>query len=113
MSLEGKITWVMLRNIATTLDSYRIRVLIDAREDILNSGIYNEEQYYNILFKMFEDEQLKYLLYNHLNKKNPSNLDTLKEFSRNNSLSLEKKDLETKEITNTSYRCGFFLIRIT
>ena len=46
MSLEGNISWHLLKNIADTLDSYRVRVLIDAKEEILKAKIYNEEQYY-------------------------------------------------------------------
>jgi len=90
MSLEGKITWDLLENIANTLDSYRVRVLIDAKEEILNSGIYNEEQYFKILFKMFEDEMSKYSLYHYLNQNELGNLKVLKEFSKNNSIDLIK-----------------------
>jgi len=90
MSLEGNITLDLLKNIADTLDSYRVRVLIDAKEDILNSGIYNEDQYYNILFKMFEDEMYKYSLYDYLNQNENGNLNLLKDFSKLNSLDLVK-----------------------
>ena len=90
MSLEGKITRDLLINIADTLDSYRVRVLIDAKEEILDSGIYNEEQYYTILFKMVEDEMKKYSLYQYLNQIESGDLKLLKEFSKLHSLELVK-----------------------
>jgi len=61
MSSKLKITKEGLKDIAVTVDSYRIRVLIDAKQEILNTGVYNEEQYHTILFKMFDEELVKYL----------------------------------------------------
>ncbi|MBN1800276.1 MAG: Coenzyme F420 hydrogenase/dehydrogenase, beta subunit C-terminal domain [Candidatus Lokiarchaeota archaeon] len=90
MTLEGKITWELLRNIADTFDSYRIRALIDAKEDILNAGIYDEKAYYEILFKMFDEEQLKYSLLRYLKIHEPINLSGLKIFSENHSLEFKK-----------------------
>ena len=90
MSLEGNISWHLLKNIADTLDSYRVRVLIDAKEEILKANIYNEEQYYDILFKMFEDEMSKYSLYHYLNQNETGNLKLLKEFTKLHSLDLAK-----------------------
>ena len=90
MSLEGNITWDLLKNIADTLDSYRVRVLIDAKEEIMNAGIYAEEQYYSILFKMFKDEMKKYSLYDYLNNYKVSKLEQLEEFSKQESLALVK-----------------------
>jgi len=90
MSLEGKITRDLLINIADTLDSYRVRVLIDAKEEILVSGIYNEEQYYTILFKMVEDEMKKYSLYQYLKQIESGDLKLLKEFSKIHSIDLVK-----------------------
>jgi len=66
MSSKLKITKEGLKDIAVTVDSYRIRVLIDAKQEILDSGVYNEEQYDTILFKMFDEELIKYKLYNFL-----------------------------------------------
>ena len=66
MSSKLNISKEGLRDIAVTVDSYRIRVLIDAKKEILDSGIYNEEQYEQMLFKMFDRELLKYKLFNYL-----------------------------------------------
>jgi coenzyme F420 hydrogenase subunit beta len=90
MSLEGNISWHLLKNIADTLDSYRVRVFIDAKEEILKANIYNEEQYYDILFKMFEDEMSKYSLYHYLNQNDTGNLKLLKKFTKLHSLDLAK-----------------------
>ncbi|MFX1237340.1 MAG: Coenzyme F420 hydrogenase/dehydrogenase, beta subunit C-terminal domain [Promethearchaeota archaeon] len=90
MTLEGKITWDFLKNISDTINSYRVRAFIDAKDDILNAGIYNESSYYNILFKMFEEEQLKYSLFRYLKSQEKSNLDSLKQFSTLNSIELKK-----------------------
>jgi coenzyme F420 hydrogenase subunit beta len=73
MSLEGNITWDLLKNIADTLDSYRVRALIDAKEEIMNAGIYTEEQY---------------SLYEYLNNYKVSDLEQLKDFSKKHSLEL-------------------------
>lgn len=90
MSLEGKITKELLINIADTLDSYRVRVLIDAKEEILNAGIYTEDQYYTLLFTMFEDEMSKYSLYHFLNQYESGNLKLLKNFSKKHTLDVVK-----------------------
>ena len=53
MNSEVSLTWEYLKNIANTLDSYRVRALIDAKEDILNGGVYTEDQYSDLVFRMF------------------------------------------------------------
>ena len=64
MSVEENFSWDYLKNIADALDSYRIRALIDAKQDILDAGIYDESQYETILFKMLDEEKLKFSLLN-------------------------------------------------
>ena len=88
MSSKLKITKEGLKTIAITVDSYRIRVLIDAKKEILGSGIYNEEQYDEMLFKMFDEELLKYKLFNYLS--NSNNFKTIKKFSEENSIEIRK-----------------------
>jgi coenzyme F420 hydrogenase subunit beta len=90
MNSEVSLTWEYLKNIANTLDSYRVRALIDAKEDILNEGIYTEDQYSDLVFRMFDEELLKYSLFEFLKYKPNANFDTLKEFSLNNSVELKK-----------------------
>lgn len=90
MSVEGNISLDFLKNIADALDSYRVRALIDAKEDILAAGIYNESQYNDILFKIIDEEKLKYTLFAFLQKHQPSSLETVNQFSQNNSLELRK-----------------------
>ncbi|MFX1315742.1 MAG: Coenzyme F420 hydrogenase/dehydrogenase, beta subunit C-terminal domain [Promethearchaeota archaeon] len=90
MSLEGKFSWDFLKIVADTLDSYRIRVLIDAKNDIINAGIYSEPQYNTILFNMFNEEKLKYHLLNFLKNKKEKNIKVIKEFSESISISLNK-----------------------
>jgi len=90
MNTESKISWELLRILTDTLDSYRIRALVDAKEDILNARIYNEQQYYSIIFKIFDQEKLKYKLFRFLNNFESSNLETLENFSQNHSLNLNE-----------------------
>ncbi|MFX1454518.1 MAG: Coenzyme F420 hydrogenase/dehydrogenase, beta subunit C-terminal domain [Promethearchaeota archaeon] len=90
MSIKENFSWDYLKNVADALDSYRIRVLIDAKRDILEAGIYDESQYESILFKMLDEEKLKYSLYNFLNQNSESNLQTLERFSEKNSLNINK-----------------------
>ncbi|MFX1235688.1 MAG: Coenzyme F420 hydrogenase/dehydrogenase, beta subunit C-terminal domain [Promethearchaeota archaeon] len=80
-------SWEFLKNIAETLDSYRIRVLIDAKNEIINSNVYNEAQYYQILFEMFDKERIKYSLLNYLNNNKSNDFESLKNFSKKNSIS--------------------------
>ncbi|MFX1324487.1 MAG: Coenzyme F420 hydrogenase/dehydrogenase, beta subunit C-terminal domain [Promethearchaeota archaeon] len=90
MTLEEKYSWEFLRNVADALDSYRIRALIDAKKDIVDAGIYNESQYDAILYKMLDEEKIKYSLYNFLKKKSESNLKDLRDFAQTNSIELSK-----------------------
>ncbi|MFX1589064.1 MAG: Coenzyme F420 hydrogenase/dehydrogenase, beta subunit C-terminal domain [Promethearchaeota archaeon] len=90
MESKGHISWDFLKVIADTLDSYRTRALIDAKTDIISSNIYDEEQYYQILFQMIDVERLKYSLFNHLNTKKNHNFKSLKQFSKENSIDIIK-----------------------
>jgi coenzyme F420-reducing hydrogenase beta subunit len=90
MGSESNISWETLKDVAVTLDSYRIRALIDAKQEILDAGIYSEEQYSKLLFKMFDEEHLKYRLFNYLNQHNSNNFDSIKQFSKKNSLDVRK-----------------------
>ncbi len=90
MSLEEKFSWEFLKNIADALDSYRIRALIDAKQDILKAGIYDESQYETILYRMLDEEKLKYSLFNYLKNNSKNNLKTLIKFSELNSIDLSK-----------------------
>jgi len=90
MSSKLKITKEGLKDIAVTVDSYRIRVLIDAKQEILNSGVYDEEQYHEILFKMFDEELIKFKLYNFLTRKKSNDFKALTKFSNENSIEITK-----------------------
>jgi coenzyme F420 hydrogenase subunit beta len=90
MSSELKISMEGLKDIAATVDSYRIRVLIDAKQEILNTGVYNEEQYDTILFKMFDEELIKYKLYKFLSLQKSNNFKALNKFSDENSIKISK-----------------------
>ena len=88
MNEKKLITWEFLKVIKDTLDSYRIRALIDAKEDIMARGIYSEEEYYDLLFNIFDLEQLKYEIYD-LIKQNPiQEIKFLKEFAQRKSVQL-------------------------
>jgi len=90
MSIKENFSWEYLKNLADALDSYRIRALIDAKKDILQTGIYDENQYDDILYKMLDEEKLKYSLWNFLKNNSESNVETLKKFSEKNSIELSK-----------------------
>ena len=90
MSSESNISWETLKDIAVTLDSYRIRALVDAKQEILDAGIYSEEQYFKMFFKMFDEEHLKYRLLNYLNQRNSNNFDSIKQYSKQNSIDIRK-----------------------
>ncbi|MFX0003426.1 MAG: Coenzyme F420 hydrogenase/dehydrogenase, beta subunit C-terminal domain [Promethearchaeota archaeon] len=90
MSLEKNLSWEFLKDLADALDSYRVRAFIDAKHDILNAGIYNEHQYEGILYKMLDEERLKYSLFNFLKNNSESNLKTLTKFSQITSIDLSK-----------------------
>jgi len=86
---EKSLDWNFLRIVKDTLDSYRIRALIDAKDDIISREIYSEEEYYDLLFTMFDLESLKYNLYELIKKKPIQDIDFLKDFAKSNSIRLE------------------------
>ncbi|MFX1309703.1 MAG: Coenzyme F420 hydrogenase/dehydrogenase, beta subunit C-terminal domain [Promethearchaeota archaeon] len=90
MSSEKDFSWEFIKNVADALDSYRIRALIDAKQDILNTGIYDESQYETILFKIFDDERLKYSLFNYLKNNSHKNFKVISQFSEENSIDIFK-----------------------
>jgi len=90
MSSEGNFSWDFLKTVAYSLDSYRVRAFIDSKADILRAGVYDEIQYYNIIFKMFDEEQLKFELFQFLNNNQNSNVNSIKEFSKKNSIEFRK-----------------------
>ncbi len=90
MSSEEIISWELLKNVTDALNSYRVRVLIDSKQDILNAGIYNELEYENILFKMIDEEQLKYSFYHFIKNNLNNNFEGIKKFSENNSIEIYK-----------------------
>ncbi len=90
MSSEENISWDLLRNVADALDSYRVRALIDSKKDILEAGVYDEEQYENILLAMIDNEKLKYSLNNMLKRNSQKNFDAILQFSNENSIDLFK-----------------------
>jgi len=90
MSSEKDFSWEFLKNVSDALDSYRIRALIDAKQDILDAGIYDESQYNSILFKMFDDERLKYSLFNFISNNSHNNFRAITQFSEKNSIDIFK-----------------------
>ncbi|MHA1147291.1 MAG: Coenzyme F420 hydrogenase/dehydrogenase, beta subunit C-terminal domain [Promethearchaeota archaeon] len=90
MSSEEKLSWDFIKEVAETLDSYKVRALIDAKEDILNAGIYNEDQYYTILFKLFDEERLKYSLLNYLKQSSYGTFGNIKDFAQLQSIPVKK-----------------------
>ncbi|MHA2398845.1 MAG: Coenzyme F420 hydrogenase/dehydrogenase, beta subunit C-terminal domain, partial [Promethearchaeota archaeon] len=90
MSFEESITWEFLKNLADALDSYRIRALIDAKQDILEAGIYNEDQYEIILITMLDEEKLKYSLLNFLKTVPENGMEVLTNFSEKFSVQISK-----------------------
>jgi len=90
MSSEGKISWELMKNVADALDSYRVRALIDAKKEILEAGIYTESQYYDIILKMFDDERLKYQLYDFLKNNNNTKFETITKFAQKCSIDVSK-----------------------
>lgn len=90
MSIEGKITWDLIKNLTNSLDSYKVRAFLDAKKEILEQGIYNEEQYRKILFQMVDEEKLKFSLLSFLGKKEINKIEDLKDFSKETSMDLKK-----------------------
>jgi len=89
MNSEKSLTWEFLKNVAESLDSFRIRALIDGKDDILKAGIYTEDQYYALFFYMIDLEQLKYELLAFLKNKSESNLKDLKTFTTTKKIDLK------------------------
>lgn len=90
MSSEMNLSWEFLKDVSITLDSYRIRALIDSKQEILAAGIYTEDQYFKIVFKTIDEERLKYSLLNFLKKRNVANFESIEKFSQINSLNIKK-----------------------
>jgi coenzyme F420 hydrogenase subunit beta len=90
MNIEKNITWEFLKNVKDTLDSYRIRALIDAKQEILSAKVYSEDQYNSIMLKMFDLELQKYSLLNYIRENIELNLDSVSEYSHQNSNNITK-----------------------
>jgi coenzyme F420 hydrogenase subunit beta len=90
MSPEIKFSWQFLKNVANALDSYRVRVLIDAKQEIIDAGVYSDDQYYNMLFNIIDEEKLKYALLEFLLKHQNNNFETLKAFTQIQSINIKK-----------------------
>ena len=89
MNIKENLTWEYLNNVKNTLDSYRIRALIDAKQDIIDAQIYSEDQYLTLLLAMFDLELKKYSLLNFIQESNKEiNLEVINQYSHNNSISL-------------------------
>jgi coenzyme F420 hydrogenase subunit beta len=87
---EVKFSWEYLKSIMQTLDSYKVRALIDAKEEIIESEVYSEEEYNTILLKLIDEEKIKYQLYNYLRNNQTLNLSNLEAFSENYNIPLRK-----------------------
>ncbi|MFW9950624.1 MAG: Coenzyme F420 hydrogenase/dehydrogenase, beta subunit C-terminal domain [Candidatus Thorarchaeota archaeon] len=88
MVLPENLTWDFLKNVADALDSYRVRAFIDAKKEILETGIYSEAQYDGILSAMVKQEISKYALYNYLTTHNPPNLTSLLQYSKDHKITI-------------------------
>ena len=65
-----------------TKNSFRVRCLVDARDDIIASGLYSDEEIDNMISKLFETEQAKYSLWKHLRTNETQSWDQLVDYSR-------------------------------
>ncbi|MHA1296021.1 MAG: Coenzyme F420 hydrogenase/dehydrogenase, beta subunit C-terminal domain [Promethearchaeota archaeon] len=88
MNEEKSISWDSLHCIALALDSYKVRALIDAREDILKIKKYSEKQYEDLLFSIFDLERLKYALFKFLERNSENSLETIMIFAKSNNIPL-------------------------
>jgi coenzyme F420 hydrogenase subunit beta len=88
MAIPENLTWDYLKNVTDALDSYRVRAFIDAKKEIIETGVYTEIQYDGILSAMVKHEISKYSLYNFLKTHNPPNLASLQQYSKNHKTSL-------------------------
>jgi len=90
MEPEKKLSWQFLKNTAEALDSYRVRALIDAKDDIFAAQVYDEDQYYKILFEMVDKEQMKFGLLDNLKKKYDDGTKIVKQFAQEHSMSVNE-----------------------
>ena len=79
-----------LRETLDTIKSYRFRNLIDSKDEILSSNIYSEVEYYDLIFKLFDEERLKYSIFEYLKKKKRALIEDLKDFCKENHYQLKK-----------------------
>lgn len=91
MNEKVDFSWNFLENVTEALDSYKIRAFIDAKDEIIDCGVYNENQFYDILFKMIDEEKLKFELYNYLKKNRDNRFSIIQQFS-------EEKKIEIKKV---------------
>ncbi len=90
MKVQENINRNVLNDALNVMKSYRFRNLIDSKEDILNSGIYSEEEYYDFIFTLYDEDKLKYSLFNFLKNKEIASIKDLKEFSKEFNHDLKK-----------------------
>ncbi|GAH08331.1 unnamed protein product, partial [marine sediment metagenome] len=90
MKVQENINRNVLNDALNVMKSYRFRNLIDSKEDILNSGIYSEEEYYDFIFTLYDEDKLKYSLFNFLKNKEIATIKDLKEFSKEFNHDLKK-----------------------
>ena len=83
MKVQENFNWNLLKETLDIIKSYRFRNLIDSEEEILNSGIYSKEEYYEIIFNLFDKEKIKYSLFEFLKEKKIATIKDLEEFSEN------------------------------
>jgi len=87
---EINYSWDFLKTVMQTLDSYKVRALIDAKEEILESEVYTEDQYFNILLKLIDEERLKYELFDSLSQDNNLNFSKIEKFAKENDIRIKK-----------------------
>ncbi|TXT60232.1 MAG: Coenzyme F420 hydrogenase subunit beta [Promethearchaeota archaeon] len=90
MSIEGKVSWELIKNLKDCLDSYKIRAFLDAKKEIVEQGIYTEEDYKKILFTMLEREKAKFSLLSFLDEKSINKIEDLQRFSEKESLNFKE-----------------------
>ncbi|TXT60449.1 MAG: Coenzyme F420 hydrogenase subunit beta [Promethearchaeota archaeon] len=90
MNQQVEFTWDFLKNVSEALDSYRVRSFIDAKEDIINAGVYTEQQYFSILFKMIDEEKVKFQLFDYLKKHHEKGISIIQQFSEDHNVEYKK-----------------------
>ncbi len=90
MNKKVDISWNYLENVTEALDSYKIRAFIDAKDEIIDCGVYNEYQFFEILFKMIDEEKLKFELYNYLKNNQDNGFSIIKQFSEEKKIKIKK-----------------------